>query len=118
MTDAAVLPPDTQLLSVPEFADHLGIKVTRVYDMLRERKLICVRKDGTRYLPADFLSEKSTMNKFVPGIIALLIDGGYSDTEIFRYLFTNDETLPGRPIDALHGHLAREVMRRAQAMAF
>ena len=26
--------------------------------------------------------------------------------------------LPGRPVDALHGHGAREVIRRAQAMAF
>ena len=69
-------------------------------------------------IPAAFLSKKQTTNKFVPGIIALLADGGFSDTEILTYLFNEDETLPGRPIDALHGHLAREVMRRAQAMAF
>lgn len=54
----------------------------------------------------------------MPGVIALLSDGGYNDREILEYLFTPDDSLPGRPIDALHGHLAREVMRRAQAMAF
>ena len=35
-----------------------------------------------------------------------------------RWLFTFDDSLPGMPIEALHGHGAREVVRRAQAMAF
>ena len=33
-------------------------------------------------------------------------------------MFEEDESLPGRPAEALHGHRAREVIRRAQAMAF
>ena len=68
-------------------------------------------------MPARFLDEDGQLNRFVPGAIALLSDGGYSDAEILDYLFTEDDSLPGRPVDALHGHLAREVMRRAQAMA-
>jgi hypothetical protein len=47
-----------------------------------------------------------------------------------RWLFTGDESLTvtrdgtterieaARPVDALHGHQAREVLRRAQAMAY
>lgn len=116
---ASILPTDTELLTVPEYAEKLGIPVTRVFDMLGDHKLIgVVGEDKIQRIPAAFLSKKQTTNKFVPGIIALLADGGFSDTEILTYLFNEDETLPGRPIDALHGHLAREVMRRAQAMAF
>ena len=48
----------------------------------------------------------------------MLYDGGFTEEEILAYLFTPDDSLPGRPIDALHGHGAREVIRRAQAMAF
>jgi len=57
-------------------------------------------------------------------------DGGYRDTEIVRWLFTRDPSLTvtrdgtrdainnARPVDALHAHQAREVLRRAQAMAY
>ena len=73
-----------------------------------------------RRIPARFLggdARHGEINRFVPGVIALLADGGWRDDEILDYLFTEDESLPGRPVDALHGHLAREVMRRAQALA-
>lgn len=110
---------DEPLLTLPEVADRLGIVVTKVMDLVSEHRLIIVRRDGVRYIPEAFLStKKESTNRFIPGVIALLADGGYSDEEILRFLFTSDETLPGRPIDALHGQLAREVMRRAQAMAF
>lgn len=114
-----VLPPGTVLLTVPEYAERLGVAVTKVFDMLGEHKLIAVvGEDKIKQIPAAFLSDKGTTNKFVPGVIALLADGGYSDEEILTFLFNEDDTLPGRPIDALHGHLAREVMRRAQALGF
>nr|WP_027004083.1 Rv2175c family DNA-binding protein [Corynebacterium halotolerans] len=108
---------DERLLTLPETADRLGVVVTRVHDLLSDKKLLAYRRDGQRLIPASFLGEKDTVNKFVPGVITLLSDGGYSDEEILHYLFTEDASLPGRPVDALHGHLAREVLRRAQAMA-
>lgn len=114
----SVLPADEALLTIPDYAERLGVPVTRVFDMIGEHKLIFVLDDKIKKIPEAFLSQKGTTNKFVPGVIALLSDGGYTDAEILQYLFTEDETLPGRPIDALHGHLAREVMRRAQASGF
>ena len=54
----------------------------------------------------------------VSGAITVLYDGGYDANEILAFLFTPDDSLPGRPVDALHGQKAREVIRRAQAMAF
>ena len=72
---------------------------------------------GVVVVPAVFLDDDEVV-RFLPGLIAVLRDGGYRDEEILRWLFTEDDSLPGRPADALHGHRAREVMRRAQAMAF
>lgn len=113
------LPDNEPLLTLPETAERLGVVVTKVMDLVNEHKLIVVRRDGIRYIPEAFLStKKENTNRFIPGVIALLADGGFSDEEILAFLFTEDETLPGRPIDALHSQLAREVMRRAQAMAF
>jgi hypothetical protein len=69
-------------------------------------------------VPEVFLDDDDEVARFLPGLVAVLRDGGYRDDEILRWLFTADDTLPGRPADAIHGHRAREVMRRAQAMAF
>jgi hypothetical protein len=48
----------------------------------------------------------------------VLHDGGYDDAAILAWLFTPDDSLPGRPIDALRENRGSEVKRRAQAMAF
>ena len=48
----------------------------------------------------------------------LLRDQNFSTDEILRWLFTEDESLPGTPIEALRGDRGREVKRRAQAMGF
>ena len=109
---------DEPMLTLPETADRLGAVITRVHDLLAAKKLIAHVFDGKRHVPEALFHEGSdTTGKYVPGLLTLLADGGYSDEEILRYLFTEDETLPGRPVDALHGQLAREVLRRAQAMA-
>lgn len=116
--DVSVLPVDEPVITVPDAAERMGVVVTRVMAHLGDRDMIAVRKDGVRYLPARYFNEDGQLNRFVPGVIKLLLDGSYTEEEILEFLFTEDESLPGRPIDAVHGHLAREVMRRAQAMAF
>lgn len=113
----AALLADEKLLSLPEVADKLGLRITRVHDLLSAKRIIAVELDSRRYVPAAFFNDKDAISKHVAGIITVLSDGGYSNDEIFQHLFTVDETLPGRPIDALHGHLAREAIRRAQALA-
>lgn len=111
------VPAGEEVLTLPEVAERMNLVVTKVMDMLGKKQLLAVEVDRVRHVPARFLDEDGQLNRFVPGAIALLSDGGYSDAEILDYLFTEDDSLPGRPVDALHGHLAREVMRRAQAMA-
>lgn len=106
-----------ELLSLPAVAEMLGVPVTKVHDLVNARKLVLYRKDGSKAVPA-LLFADGEMSKFITGAITVLFDGGFSEEEILSYLFTEDDSLPGRPIDALHGHGAREVIRRAQAMAF
>ncbi len=48
----------------------------------------------------------------------MLRDGGFDDEEILRWLFTEDESLSATPIETMHTDQAREVVRRAQSMAF
>ena len=112
-----VLAESEPTLAVPDVAERLGVPVTRVHALLQEGKLIAVNRGGFPQIPERFLDEDE-VNRFVPGVLAVLSDGGFAKDESLTWLFTEDESLPGRPVDALHGHLAREVMRRAQAMAF
>ncbi|MCP1386730.1 Rv2175c family DNA-binding protein [Corynebacterium sp. TA-R-1] len=105
------------LLTFPEVAEMLGVPVTKVHDIVGSGKLVVYRHNGTKTIPALLLND-GELSKFVGGAITVLADGGFEPDEILTFLFTPDESLPGRPIDALHGHGAREVIRRAQAMAF
>ena len=108
---------DETLLPFPDVAEKLGVPVTKVHDYIGAKKLVQYVKDGKKVVPASLLSEDG-LSKFVSGAITVLSDGGYDADEILAFLFTPDESLPGRPVDALHGQKAREVIRRAQAMAF
>jgi len=116
--DLDALLADETLMPLPDVADYLGVPVTRVHDLVGARKLLMYKRDGAKYIPRLLLGRDNGLSKFVSGAITVLHDGGYDDEEILTYLYTPDESLPGRPIDALHGHGAREVIRRAQAMGF
>lgn len=107
-----------ELLSMQQVADKLGLPITRAYDLLQDRKFIVWDSPEGKRVPLAFFNNKGSIAKHITGVITVLTDGGYDDEEILRHLFTADDSLPGRPIDALHGHLAREVIRRAQASAF
>ena len=107
-----------ELLSMQQVAEKLGLPITRAYDLLQDRKFIVWDSPEGKRVPLAFFNDKGSIAKHVTGVITVLSDGGYDDEEILRHLFTADDSLPGRPIDALHGHLAREVIRRAQASAF
>lgn len=108
----------------------LGVPVTKVHQQLREGHLIAVRRNGTVVVPKVFFDETGHVVKSLPGLLVVMHDGGYRDTEIVRWLFTPDPSLTithngttekqanARPVDALHSHQAREVVRRAQAMAY
>ena len=107
-----------QWLTVPEAAERLRVPVSRIKQLLRDRKLVGVqRPDGSFGIPAAFL-DGDQMVRGLHGTLTLLFDCGFTEVDALRWLFTVDETLPGRPIEAIAAHRATEVNRRAQALAF
>ena len=105
-------------LTLPDVADQLGLPVGRVKQLLRDRKLLAVKRpEGTLAVPAAFLDGKQVV-KGLCGTLTLLFDCGFDEPDALRWLFTADETLPGTPIDAIVRRRATEVNRRAQALAF
>ena len=105
-------------LSIPDVADRLGLPVSRVKQLLRDRKLLAVqRPTGEFAVPAAFI-EGSQVIHGLGGTLTLLFDCGFSDAEALSWLFTADDSLPGTPVQALAEHRRTEVNRRAQALAF
>ncbi len=119
---AQIDPPADSLvgdwLSLPEVADRLGLPLSRVRQLLRDRKLLAVRRsDGVTAVPAAFLDGNQVV-KGLAGTLTLLFDCGFGEQDALRWLFTADDTLPGTPVQAMAEHRCREVNRRAQALAF
>jgi len=112
-TDSLVL----EWLSVPDVAERLGVDVARVRGLFRDRQLLAVRRGGVLQVPAALIHEGAVV-KGLPGTLTLLADAGYADDEALRWLFTEDDSLPGPPITALRQNRGTEVRRRAQALAF
>lgn len=102
---------------MPVVADRVGVSVSKLQQMVRDRQLIALRRDREVCVPADFVGETGVV-KGLAGTVTVLSDAGFDASESLRWLFTEDASLPGRPIDALRGDHGREVKRRAQAMAF
>jgi hypothetical protein len=106
----------TDWLTLPEAADRLHVDVTKVRQLLREHKMIAVRRDGVLRIPAIFVGDRAIL-KGLPGLLTVLADGGYDDDEALRWLFRPDDSLPGTPVDALAENRGTEVKRRAQTLA-
>jgi hypothetical protein len=118
--------PNTELASLvdawldwSEAGEILHVSASRVRQLIREHQLAAAVPDDGRgqRVPALLLKDGQVV-KGVPGVLTVLHDGGYDDKESITWLFTEDDTLPGRPIDALRENRGTEVKRRAQALAF
>lgn len=116
-----VLGVDVAVLPLDEVASVLGLSASKVRQLLRDGNLIALRRDGDLCVPADFLASefKDGIVKGLTGTITVLADSGFNRTEMLRWLFAEDESLPGEtPINALRSRHGAEVKRRAQALAF
>lgn len=100
-------------------AERLNIPVNRVRRLLAEHQLAAAvpHECAGQQVPAALLAGDQIV-KGVPGLLTVLHDAGYDDREALRWMFTADESLPGRPIDALRENRGSEVKRRAQALGF
>jgi hypothetical protein len=88
----------------------------QVRQLVRDRALLAQRRAGVLVVPAAFVQDGRVL-KGLPGLLTLLADGGFSDDEALRWLFTADDSLPGSPVQALRENRGTEVRRRAQALA-
>ncbi|MDT8914309.1 Rv2175c family DNA-binding protein [Amycolatopsis sp. PS_44_ISF1] len=113
-----VLDTAVAVLPLAEVAKALGTSANKVRQMLREGQLIAVKRGGELCVPEAFFVKDGVV-KGLAGTITVLADSGFSRTEMLRWLFAEDDTLPGTtPVNALRTSHGTEVKRRAQAMAF
>lgn len=102
-----------------EAAAALGVSVSKVRQLIREHQLaaaVPVPGEGQK-VPAELIMDGEVV-KGVPGLLTVLHDAEFDDRAALRWIFTADDTLPGRPIDALRENRGSEVKRRAQAMGY
>lgn len=117
-------PEDDLQTLIPDWLDwkaaatELHVSVTKIRTLIREHQLAAaVPSPGAgQQVPAELIMDGEIV-KGVPGLLTLFADGGWDDREKLTWLFTEDESLPGRPIDALRENRGSEVKRRAQALA-
>lgn len=106
-------------LPLPDVAELLNVSITRVHSLLDERSLAALRVGDRRIrkIPAAFIQDGEVVDS-LRGTIVVLSDAGYSDEDLITWLFTPDESLRGRPIDALREGRKTEIRRRAQTLAW
>ncbi|MFC9335333.1 MULTISPECIES: Rv2175c family DNA-binding protein [Arthrobacter] len=106
-------------LPLPDVAQMLDVSITKVHGLLDERALAALRigERKIRSVPAAFLQDGHVVES-LKGTIVVLADAGFSDEELIGWLFTPDESLRGRPIDALREGRKTEIRRRAQSLAW
>jgi hypothetical protein len=101
-------------------SEGLGVSVGKVHQLLRDGQLLAVRRSGELVVPRLFFAEvdgRVTIAKHVTGLLAVLHDGGFSPEETMQWLFSELDELGASPAELLHTDSAREVIRRAQALA-
>ncbi|MGP9528561.1 Rv2175c family DNA-binding protein [Arthrobacter sp. S41] len=108
-----------QWLTLPDVAEELEIDIRQVHRLLDERAIVSVRigERNVRSIPADFLQDGSVVES-LKGTLSVLLDAAYSDEESIVWLFTEDDSLPGTPMDALRSGRKTEIRRRAQALGW
>lgn len=108
----------TDWLTLPDVAERLDLEVSKVRRLIEDGHLVAVRRGDpvVRMIPAELLVNDAPV-PHLTGTITVLRDGGFSDLELLEWLFTADDTLPGRPIDHLRRGQRGEVRRRALALA-
>lgn len=106
-------------MPLPDVAQLLDVSITKVHGLLDERALAALRigERKIRSVPAAFLQDGHIVES-LKGTIVVLADAGFSDEELIGWLFTPDESLRGRPIDALREGRKTEIRRRAQSLAW
>ncbi|WP_308491199.1 Rv2175c family DNA-binding protein [Microbacterium terrisoli] len=103
-------------LTLPEIAELLDESIGRVHRMLDDRQFAASRRDGAAKVPAAFFIEDRPLPS-LRGTLFALHDAGLDDDESIDWLFSPEETIGQRPIDALLQGRKSEVRRVARTLA-
>ncbi|MEE1620301.1 Rv2175c family DNA-binding protein [Zafaria sp. J156] len=109
----------SEWLSLPEAAEQLGLPLKKVHSLIDDRSVVAHRigDNKIRAIPAAFIQDGHLVDS-LKGTITVLVDSGFSGEELLAWLFTEDESLGGSPIQALREGRKTEIRRRAQALAW
>lgn len=107
-----------QWMTLEEVAEELSIAPSQVRRMLRDRDLVGVRrgKPVQLHVPRDFVQPE--LLPALSGTVTVLLDSGFSEAEVIRWLFSEQDGLPGTPVSQLRAGHKTEIRRRAQSLAF
>lgn len=111
------LPPEAgpHLRPVPDIAEVLGVIVTKVHQLLRDRTIIGLRRDGVLMIPAEFVAGGDVV-RGLSGTITVLTDAGFDDAEIIDWLFASESG--SSAMAELAAGRVKGVHRRAQVAGF
>jgi hypothetical protein len=103
----------------PDLAEKWGVPVTRVHNMINDGRLLAapIGDRKARAIPALFIVDDGPLEP-LKGTLSVLKDAGFTEERAIRWLYTPDDSLPGRPVDALREGRKTEIRRRAQALGW
>lgn len=112
---------DDAWLTVPDFADALGITASQVRELLRDGALAATRRGerNTVQIPAGFVVEIDGRAQILPtlrGTLTLLRDAHMDDETAIEWLLTDEPALGMSPLESLRSGQRAHVRRLAQAL--
>lgn len=103
-------------LTLRELADRIGAESKRVRQLLREGRLISVRRDGEDVVPAAFVADGDLL-RGLGGLVTVLHDAGFDPEESIAWMLSDEDSLGTSPVRAMAEGRSKEVKRVAQALA-
>ncbi len=112
---------DAAWLTVPDYAERMGVTASQVRELVREGHLVAVRRGerATLQIPVDTIVDGEHGPEVLPtlrGTLTLLRDAGFSDEEAAGWLLAEDDELGMTPLEALRQGRRAHVRRIAQAL--
>jgi excisionase family DNA binding protein len=106
-------------LTVPECAEALGVSLSRVRELIKDRSIVSQRRgeNNAVYIPAGQIMQGDGgphVLATVHGTVLVLADAGFGDDDIVEWLLSPHEQLEGSPLDALRAGQRAHVRRLAQ----
>ena len=106
----------TNLISVPEAGELLGIAPGKVRRLIEEHALIAVKREGVIQIPAEIIINGEALPS-LKGTVLVLLDSGFSLGGAIDWLYTDNDALKSTPMASLISGRKTEVRRIAQSLA-